>query len=147
MIARLTRIFLHVAKVLIRLDHDGGCGMPSKHGMTKRGVLGLMFAAPVLMNSAVSAVAGGACGADPAVAAPGDSIYIPTAKGSRYTWVKFTNQGPGAAEIVIASRGFNDAFVIDEGGTVELTKIFGTKKTSIHNNSTTATVRIDFHWL
>ena len=121
--------------------------MHSNHGMTKRGVLGLMFAAPVLMNSAVSAVAGGAGDVSKAVAAPGESIFIPTAKGSRYTWVKFANQGPGVAEIVIASRNFNDAFVIDEGGTVELTKIFGTKKTSINNKSATATVRIESRWL
>ncbi len=122
--------------------------MAAKTGMARRAMLGLMFAGPVLIDSAVMALAGtGAGDVSTAVAAPGDSIYIPTAKGSRYTWVKFTNQGPGTAEIVIASRSFNDAFVIDEGGTVEMTKIFGTKKTSIKNNSTTATVTIESRWL
>ncbi len=116
--------------------------MTRKLDVTRRGALGLILGAPGLIYAAGTALADNS-----AVAKPGESIFIPTAKGSRYTWVKFTNQGPGAAEIEIASRNFNDAFVIDEGGTVEMTKIFGTKKTRITNKSTTATVRIDSRWL
>ena len=81
------------------------------------------------------------------MAPPGESITIKTNKGSRYTWVKFTNQGPGAAEIEIASPNVNESFVIADGGTVEMTKIFGTRSTRITNKSTTATVRIDSRWL
>ncbi len=110
--------------------------------VTRRGVLGLVLGAPGLIYAAAPAMADAS-----AVAEPGESIFITTAPGARYTWVKFTNRGPGAAEIEIASRNFNDVFVIDEGGTVEMTKIFGTKKTRVTNNSATATVKINLRWL
>ena len=110
--------------------------------VTRRGALGLLLGAPGLIYAATPALADAS-----AVAGPGESIYITTAKGSRYTWVKFVNQGPGAAEIEIASRNFNDTFVIDEGGTVEMTEIFGTKRTNVINKSASATVKIDLRWL
>ncbi len=116
--------------------------MTRKLDVTRRGALGIILGAPGLIYAAAPALADAS-----AVAGPGDSIYITTAKGSRYTWVKFANLGPGAAEIEIASRSFNDSFVIDEGGTVEMTEIFGTKRTSVTNKSATATVKIDLRWL
>ena len=116
--------------------------MTRKLDVTRRGVLGLILGAPGLIYAAAPALADAS-----AVAEPGQTIFITTAKGSRYTWVKFTNQGPGAAEIEIASRNFNDTFVIDEGGTVEMTKIFGTKMTQVTNKSATATVKIKLRWL
>lgn len=115
--------------------------MTRKLDVTRRGALGLILGAPGLIYAAAALADASA------VAQPGESIFITTAKGSRYTWVKFTNQGPGAAEIEIASRNYNGSFVIDEGGTVEMTKIFGTKQTRITNKSATATVKINLRWL
>ncbi len=116
--------------------------MTRKLDVTRRGVLGLILGAPGLIYAAAPALA------DPsAVAEPGQTIFITTAKGSRYTWVKFTNQGPGAAEIEIASPNVNMVFVIEEGGSVEMTEIFGTRSTRVTNNSATATVKINSRWL
>lgn len=116
--------------------------MTRKLDVTRRSALALILGAPGLIYAARTALADSS-----AVAAPGESITIKTNKGSRYTWVKFINQGPGAAEIEIASPNVNETFVIAEGGNVEMTKIFGTRSTRITNNSTTATVRIDSRWL
>ena len=116
--------------------------MTRKLDVTRRSALALILGAPGLIYAARTALADSS-----AVAAPGESITIKTNKGSRYTWVKFTNLGPGAAEIEIASPNVNKVFVIDEGGSVEMTEIFGTKMTRITNNSSTATVTIDSRWL
>ena len=116
--------------------------MTRKLDVTRRGALGLIFGAPGLIYAASPALADAS-----AVAAPGESITIKTNRGSRYTWVKFTNQGPGAAEIEIASPNVNTVFVIEEGGSVEMTEIFGTRSTRVTNNSATATVKINSRWL
>ena len=116
--------------------------MTRRLGVTRRGALGLIFGASSLIFAAGTALASSS-----AVATPGESVTIKTNKGSRYTWVKFINRGPGAAEIEIASPNVNETFVIADGGTVEMTKSFGTRSTRITNNSTTATVRIDSRWL
>ncbi len=116
--------------------------MTRKLDVTRRGALGIILGTPGLIYAATPSLADAS-----AVAGPGETISITTAKGGRYTWVKFTNQGPGAAEIDILSRNFNDSFVIDEGGTVEITEIFGTKMASVINKSATATIKIDLRWL
>ena len=109
---------------------------------TRRAVLAAMIAAPGLI-----AVAAPALAESTADAAPLQMVIIPTAGGSRYTSVKFTNLGPGVAKIEAACGSFNDVFTIEEGAVVKITKIFGTKKCQITNRSTTATVRIDSRWL
>ena len=116
--------------------------MTRRLGVTRRGALGLIFGASSLIYAAGTALASSS-----AVAQPGESVTIKTNRGSRYTWVKFTNRGPGAAEIEIASPNINTVFVIDEGGSVEMTEIFGTRSTRVTNNSSTATVKINSRWL
>ena len=116
--------------------------MTRKLDVTRRGALGLIFGASSLIYAAGTALASSS-----AVAQPGESVTIKTNRGSRYTWVKFTNRGPGAAEIEIASPNINTVFVIDEGGSVEMTEIFGTRSTRVTNNSSTATVKINSRWL
>ena len=116
--------------------------MTRKLDVTRRGVLGLILGVPGLIYAATPVLARSS-----AVAQPGESVTIKTNRGAFYTWVKFTNLGPGVAEIEIASPNINKIFVIDEGGSVEMTEIFGTKKTRITNNSSTATVKIDSRWL
>ena len=114
--------------------------MTTMLGMTRRGALGLFLSVPGLIYAGSPALAGVA-------ALPGESIILKTNKGARYTWVRFINQGPGAAEIEIASPNVNEAFVIADGDTVEMTRIFGTRSTRITNKSTTATVRVHSRWL
>ncbi len=109
---------------------------------TRREVLAAMIAAPGLIALAAPALA-----ESTSEVKPGESIWIPTAPGNRYTSVKFTNLGPGAAEIEVAGRNFNKVFVIKEGAVLKVTEIFGSDKTEVRNNATGATVRIDLRWL
>lgn len=120
--------------------------MTGKLDVTRRGALGLVLGAPVLFGAVGAALASAGTGKNSADAGPGSTVVIPTSR-TRYTWVKFTNLGPGVAEIEVSSRLFNEVFVIAEGGTVEISENFGTRKTRITNNSATATVKIDSLWL
>ncbi len=73
-------------------------------------------------------------------------LLIPTSR-TRYTKIKFANRGPGPANIEISNSKYNKTFVIEEGGEVTVTEIFGSKETKIANKSTSATVRIESRWL
>lgn len=125
--------------------------------LTRRAVFAVILGGPVLVISMFLALAGNGDGGNgggggggagsPVTLSAGEGTFVPTAPRRRYTKIKFTNLGPGTANIEISSSNYNNTFDISEGGVVTVTEIFGTRKTKIINKSTSATVRIESRWL
>lgn len=77
-------------------------------------------------------------------AGPGETVTIPIGRGTDYTELTLANQGPGDAQAVIDSTNYDDSIMIEAGGEVTITKIFGPGGTKITNESATSTITITF---
>ncbi len=77
-------------------------------------------------------------------AGPGETVTIPTSRGADYTELTLANQGPGDAQAVIDSSNYDDSIMIEAGGKVTITKIFGPGGTKITNESASSMIAITF---
>ena len=77
-------------------------------------------------------------------AGPGETITIPTDRGANYTELTLANQGPGDAQAVIDSSNYDDSILIESGGKVTITKIFGPGGTMVTNESASSIIAITF---
>ena len=77
-------------------------------------------------------------------AGPGETVMIPTNQGADYTELTLANLGPGDALAVIDSSNYDDSIMIEAGGKVTITKIFGPGRTKITNESTSSMIAITY---
>ncbi len=77
-------------------------------------------------------------------AGPGETVAIPTGRGSDYTELTLANQGPGDAQAVIDSSNYDDSIMIEAGRKVTITKIFGPGGTMVTNESASSIIVITF---
>ncbi len=77
-------------------------------------------------------------------AGPGETVMIPTNQGADYTELTLANHGPGDALAVIDSSNYDDSIMIEAGGKVTVTKIFGPNGTKITNHSASSVIAITF---
>ncbi len=77
-------------------------------------------------------------------AGPGETVTIPAGRGADYTELTLANQGPDDAQAVIDSSNYDSSIMIEAGGKVTITKIFGPGRTKITNQSATSMIAITF---
>ena len=79
-----------------------------------------------------------------ASAGPGETVTIPSGRGAVYTELTLANQGAGGAQAVIDSSNFDDSIMIEAGGSVTITKLFGPGGMKITNQSAASMIAITY---
>ena len=78
---------------------------------------------------------------------PGETVTVQISRRADYTELMLANQGPGDAQALIDSSNYDDSIMIEAGGKVIITKLFGPGVTMITNQSASSMIVITFRIL